>query len=142
MNVAHILKIKGRGVVVDRPETPILDIVKDLAERRIGAVVIAEDDDRVVGIVSERDVMWAIANRGADCLDEPVSKIMTSNVMTCTEKDSTTRIMEIMTEGRFRHVPVVDDGKLVGIVSIGDVVKDHIAEVEMEANALKSYVAG
>jgi len=142
MNVANILKIKGRGVVVEQPTTLIQDVVRDLAERRIGAVVIVEDENRVMGIVSERDVMWAIANRGAACLTEPVGNIMTSNVITCSESDSTTRIMEVMTEGRFRHVPVVADGRLVGIVSIGDIVKDHIAAVEMEANALKTYVAG
>ncbi|MGI9422224.1 MAG: CBS domain-containing protein [Hyphomicrobiaceae bacterium] len=142
MNVANILKIKGRGVVVEQPTTLIQDVVRDLAERRIGAVVIVEDENRVMGIVSERDVMWAIANRGAACLTEPVGNIMTPNVITCSESDSTTRIMEVMTEGRFRHVPVVADGRLVGIVSIGDIVKDHIAAVEMEANALKTYVAG
>ena len=101
-----------------------------------------KDNDEVRGIVSERDVMRAVARDGADCLGRPVGTIMTRKVITCAENDSITTIMGIMTDGRFRHVPVVKNDRLIGIISIGDVVKNHIAEVEMEANALKSYVAG
>ncbi|MGI9525447.1 MAG: CBS domain-containing protein [Hyphomicrobiaceae bacterium] len=142
MNVAQVLKDKGRSVVIDRADTTIGDIVRDLARERIGAIVIVERDNRVIGIVSERDVMQAIATMGAACLDRPVSEIMTRNVVTCVEQDTLNDLMGKMTEGRFRHIPVVDDERIVGIVSIGDVVKHHIAEVEMEAHALKSYVAG
>lgn len=142
MNVGQILKDKGRSVVVERAETSIHEVVRNLAERGIGAIVIVEDGDRVAGIVSERDVMRAIGTSGAACLEQPVGKIMTRNVVTCTETDTVTHLMGVMTAGRFRHVPVVAGERLVGLVSIGDVVKNHIAEVELEANALKSYVAG
>ena len=142
MNVAMILNEKGRDVVVHMGGTAITDVVRDLSQRGIGATVITDEADRVVGIVSERDIMRAIADSGAACLDQPVSTIMTRNVATCTEHDTVTDIMAKMTEGRFRHMPVVSSERLVGIVSIGDVVKNHIAEVEMEANALRTYVAG
>ena len=143
MNVGQILKYKGRNVVVNHAEALIDDIVRELAEHKIGAVVIVDDARTVNGIVSERDVMWSLAQNGASCLRQPVKSIMTRDVVTCTEQDSITKIMELMTTGRFRHVPVVADGReLIGIVSIGDVVKNHIAEVELEASALKSYVAG
>jgi len=143
MNVGQILKDKGRNVVVNDAEALIDDVVKELAEYKIGAVVIVDEARTVIGIVSERDVMWSLAQNGARCLSQPVKTIMTRDVVTCTEHDSITKIMELMTAGRFRHVPVVTDGRqLIGIVSIGDVVKNHIAEVELEASALKSYVAG
>ena len=142
MNVAMILNEKGRDVVVHKAGTAIADVVRELSQKGIGATVITDEGDRVVGIVSERDIMRAIADSGAACLDQPASTIMTRNVATCTEHDTVTDIMAKMTEGRFRHVPVVNSERLVGIVSIGDVVKNHIAEVEMEANALRTYVAG
>ena len=142
MNVAMILNEKGRDVVVHMGGTAITEVVRDLSQRGIGATVITDEEDRVVGIVSERDIMRAIATSGAACLDQPVSSIMTRNVATCSEHDTVTDIMAKMTDGRFRHMPVVSNDRLVGIVSIGDVVKNHIAEVEMEANALRTYVAG
>ncbi|MGI9410440.1 MAG: CBS domain-containing protein, partial [Hyphomicrobiaceae bacterium] len=141
-NVAMILNEKGRDVVVHMAGTAITDVVRDLSQKGIGASVVTDEGDRVIGIVSERDIMRAIADSGAGCLDQPVSTIMTRNVATCTEHDTVTDIMTKMTEGRFRHMPVVNSERLVGIVSIGDVVKNHIAEVEMEANALRTYVAG
>lgn len=143
MNVGQILKEKGRNVVVNQASAPINEIVKELADYKIGAVVIVDDAGRVAGIVSERDVMRTLAQNGASSLEQPASSVMTRDVVTCTENDSVNQIMELMTAGRFRHVPVVADGRqLTGIVSIGDVVKNHIAEVELEASALKSYVAG
>lgn len=143
MNVGQILKEKGRDVVVNDAATPIKEIVRELAEYRIGAVVIVDDAGSVTGIVSERDVMRILAHSGAGSLDQPASTVMTREVVTCTEQDSVNQIMELMTAGRFRHVPVVSEGrKLMGIISIGDVVKNHIAEVELEASALRSYVAG
>lgn len=142
MNVKQILKDKGRDVETAAPETSISAIAAKLVERRIGAIVLMAGGDGIAGIVSERDVVRAVAGRGARCLDEPVSTIMTRNVVTCSERDTVQDLMGMMTAGRFRHLPVVDGDELIGIVSIGDVVKNHIAEVEMEANALKSYVAG
>ncbi len=143
MNVGQILKEKGHRVVVNDATATIDVIVKELAEKKIGAVVIVDEAGKVVGIVSERDVMRSLAQNGASTLGQSAATIMTRDVVTCREHDSVNRIMEAMTAGRFRHVPVVgDDLRLTGIVSIGDVVKNHIAEVELEASALKSYVAG
>ncbi len=142
MNVKQILKDKGRDVETASPETPISAIAAKLVELRIGAIVLTAGGAGLAGIVLERDVVRAVAGRGAGCLDDPVSTIMTRNVVTCTERDTVQDLMGMMTAGRFRHLPVMDGDQLVGIVSIGDVVKNHIAEVEMEANALKSYVAG
>ena len=107
MNVAMILNEKGRDVVVHLGGTAITDVVRELSRRGIGATVITDEGERVVGIVSERDIMRAIANNGAACLDQPVSTIMTRNVATCTEHDTVTDIMAKMTDGRFRHMPVV-----------------------------------
>ena len=143
MNVATILREKGRNIVSESPATPIRDIVKRLADEKIGALLVLGPGGELAGIVSERDVIREIARQGDGCLDEAVSTIMTSNVVTCTEHDSVAAVMGVMTAGRFRHMPVTENDRLVGIVSIGDVVKNHIAEVEMEASALKSYlVAG
>ena len=143
MNVGQILKEKGSNVVVSNAAATVEEIVRELAEKKIGAVVIVDDGGKVAGIVSERDVMRSLAQNGASSLAQPAATIMTRDVVICMERDTVNRIMEIMTAGRFRHVPVVgDDLRLTGIVSIGDVVKNHIAEVELEASALKSYVAG
>lgn len=142
MNVSQILNQKGRSVVTERSDTSIAGVVSVLAAKRIGALLVTNPDGQLAGIVSERDVMWAIASEGPDCLERPVSSIMTRDVITCTPSSSLNEVMEMMTVGRFRHVPVMEGGRLAGIVSIGDVVKRHIAEVEMEASALKSYVAG
>lgn len=142
MNVAQILKVKGDNVIVDRADTTIADIVRDLAAQSIGAIVIVNDAGGVAGIVSERDVMRAIAEHGGECLERPVAEIMTRDVITCRARDSVNDIMGMMTAGRFRHIPVVDGDRLVGLISIGDVVKNHIAEIELEASALRSYVAG
>jgi CBS domain-containing protein len=140
MNVAAILKAKGRAVATCLPTTTLQDVARMLAEKRIGAVVVVDEKGDVAGILSERDMVRAIAARGAQCLPETASEIMTKGVITCTPDDVLGHIMSTMTTGRFRHVPVVEGGKLVGIVSIGDAVKHHIAEVELEASSLKSYV--
>lgn len=140
MNVAAILKAKGHGVATIQPEASLHEVAKVLSDKRIGAVVVIDAKGDVAGILSERDLVRAVAARGGGCLTEPTSAIMTREVVTCTPADRLDNIMSIMTTGRFRHVPVVDGGKLVGIVSIGDAVKHHIAEVELEASSLKSYV--
>ena len=141
MNVAAILRVKGRNVVTARPDDSVEVVARVLAGKRIGAIVVVEPDGRIAGIVSERDVIRGVAELGAGHLHQPVHSIMTRAVLTCDEETSIDELMGLMTAKRFRHLPVVTDGKLVGIVSIGDVVKHHIAEVEMEATALRDYIA-
>ncbi|MDH4981513.1 CBS domain-containing protein [Hyphomicrobium sp. D-2] len=139
MNIGQVLKAKGRTVATARPDATLLDIITKLTQKRIGAIVIVGDNGDVAGIISERDVVRKLGERGADVLSEPVSKTMTTNVITCQEHTTLDELMEVMTQGRFRHVPVIEDGALVGIVSIGDIVKHHIAEVEMEVTAMRGY---
>jgi CBS domain-containing protein len=140
MIVSTILRDKGSTVATARPDTTVADVAAKLAAKKIGAVVIVGDEGRVDGILSERDIIRAIAERGPVALNEQAADIMTRQVTTCTSADTLDHLMVTMTSGRFRHLPVVEDGRLVGIISIGDVVKRHIAEVEMEATALKNYV--
>ena len=139
MNVAAILKLKGNGVVTTTKDKSLLDIAKLLAEHGIGCIVIVGDDDKISGIVSERDLMRAISQCGAQVLKEPVSDFMTKTVVTAREADTINWLMSEMTARRFRHMPVVERDRLVGLVSIGDLVKIHIAEVEMEATATAGY---
>jgi CBS domain-containing protein len=141
MNVAAILKFKGRAVSTARPDTTVLDIVQKLAAKKIGAIVIVGDNGHVAGIVSERDVIRAVGEKGVGALNLSVSDIMTRSVVSCQETSAIDELMEMMTKGRFRHLPVIEDGALVGIVSIGDVVKHHVAEVEMEVSAMRNYLA-
>ena len=140
MNVATILKLKGRTVATARPDCSILEVATKLHAKRIGAIVIVGTAGRIDGIISERDIIRAVAERGAASLGEPVTGCMTRAVQICDVADTLDELMAKMTTGRFRHLPVVEDGRLVGIVSIGDVVKHHIAEVEMEASALRGYI--
>jgi CBS domain-containing protein len=140
MNVASILRGKGSDVVSVRPTATLQEVASSLARHRIGAVVVTDNDGGIAGIVSERDIIKAIGERGAGCLAEPVSAAMTSSVQTCDAADTLDELMARMTTGRFRHLPVIEDGKLSGIVSIGDVVKHHVAAVELEASALRGYI--
>ncbi|MBN9025370.1 MULTISPECIES: CBS domain-containing protein [Kaistia] len=140
MTVAAILSKKGRDVVTVSADLSISDVVHLLANRRIGAVVVTDPANRIVGIVSERDVVRALA-RGVGSIDGAVSSIMTAKVVTCTDRDTINEVMARMTEGRFRHLPVVDAGQLAGIVSIGDVVKARIEQVEREADEMRAYIA-
>lgn len=142
MNVAAILSSKGRAVTTARSDTALIDVSSKLAAKKIGCIVIMSDHGRIDGIMSERDVIRAIAEGGAAALQQQVGKFMTNNVKTCHEGATLEELMETMTQGRFRHLPVVDDsGALVGIISIGDVVKHHVAEVEMEVSAMRGYLA-
>lgn len=141
MNVATILKLKGRSVATAKPDNTLLEIASKLSAKRIGAIVVVGDNGHVDGIVSERDVIRAIAEGGAAALQRPVHEVMTANVVSCSEDSALDELMELMTQGRFRHLPVMEDGSLVGIISIGDVVKNHVAEVEMEASSMRSYLA-
>jgi CBS domain-containing protein len=141
MTVAEILSEKGREVATIVPERTIAEAVDELARRRIGALVVIDGRNRVAGIVSERDVVRSLASRGAALLDEPVGSIMTREVVTCRESETIDQVMGRMTRGRFRHLPVVEGGRLVGIVSIGDVVKARIEEVVHEAEDMRTYIA-
>jgi CBS domain-containing protein len=141
MNVAAILKLKGREVFTTTPDTTLLDITTLLGTRRIGCIVVTGIDGKVIGIVSERDIVREIARAGAKVLKEPVASCMTKSVVSCRESDTIDKLMAEMTTHRFRHMPVVERGRLVGLVSIGDVVKMRIAEAEMEAAAMRDYIA-
>lgn len=141
MNVAAILKAKGRAVATARPDDSLLEIAGKLSSKKIGAIIVVGDGGRVAGIISERDIIRAIANRGVSALNSPVSEFMTKSVVSCRESSTLDDLMGIMTQGRFRHCPVIEDEALVGIISIGDVVKHHIAEVEMEVSAMRGYLA-
>ncbi len=140
MIVAQILASKGRDVVSTSPERTIADVARELASRRIGALVVTERG-RLIGIVSERDIVKALGLNGPEILGDPVASIMTRDVVTCRERDKINTVMGRMTERRFRHLPVVEEGDLVGLVSIGDVVKARIEQVEFEADELRSYIA-
>jgi CBS domain-containing protein len=141
MNVAAILRQKGRAVTTAAPTTTLLEIADKLSAKRIGAIVVVGPRGEVAGIISERDIIRALAARGADCLTSSVAEVMTKEVVTCQEADTLDELMAMMTARRFRHLPVLTDGALVGIISIGDVVKHHVAEVEMEATAMRDYIA-
>lgn len=141
MTVKMILERKGYDVFSAAPETTLGDAVAALAKHKIGAIVIVDDKRAIKGILSERDVVRAIAADGADALWRPVSEIMTIKVSVCSEKHTVNQVMEMMTRGRFRHLPVEKDGQLHGIVSIGDVVKLRIEEVERESQEIRSYIA-
>ncbi len=141
MTVAHILAAKGRDVVTIQPHRTLNEAARVLSEKRIGSVVVAGADKAVLGVVSERDVVAVLARDGVAALDEPVSRYMTAKVVTCTSASTITDVMEKMTNGKFRHIPVVEDGRLAGIVSIGDVVKHRLAEIEAEHQAMREYIA-
>ncbi|MBU1315447.1 MAG: CBS domain-containing protein [Alphaproteobacteria bacterium] len=141
MTVKNMLDAKGREVVVVAPEQSLLEVAGILHEKRIGAVVIAGEEGRTAGIFTERDLVRAVAEKGAAVLDAPVSTIMTVNVQTCREDTTVNQLMQMMSVGRFRHVPVEEAGRLVGIISIGDVVKSRIREIELEAEQIKAYIA-
>ena len=141
MTVKAILSRKGSDVVTIAPTASLTEAVKLLAERRIGAVVVTGPDNRVAGILSERDIVRNVAERGHAALDDNVGSVMTRKVTTCTEADTIAMLAERMTSGRFRHLPVVDQGRLVGVISIGDVVKFRLEEMAHESEALREYIA-
>ena len=141
MTVASILKGKGRDVVSLSADTVLSKAVDELASRKIGAIVVCDSAAHVLGILSERDIVRALAGKGASCLTEPVKNYMTAEVITCGEEATVDECMEAMTKGRFRHMPIVESGKLVGIVSIGDIVKAKIAAAVEEAEAMRSYIS-
>lgn len=143
MLVHQILKSKSDDAVMTVPPgTLISEAAKTLAERKIGTVVISADGQKATGILSERDIVREIANRGATCLTHPVDRYMTSNLVTCGRDESADNVLKMMTEGRFRHMPVVENGQMVGLITIGDVVKARLSELAMEKDALEGMIMG
>ncbi|MES2434693.1 MAG: CBS domain-containing protein [Pseudomonadota bacterium] len=143
MLVSQILKSKSDdGVVTLPPGTIISRVAEVLSARRIGAVVISPDGKKLAGIVSERDIVREIGRRGASCLNENVDTIMTAKVIACARSDNANDVLQKMTDGRFRHIPVVEGDELIGLISIGDVVKARLSELHMEKDALEGMIKG
>lgn len=141
MNVEQLLSGKGHDVISVQPHRTLAEAIRTLSEKRIGAVVVMGADGALVGILSERDIIRALGELGANALESAVSRSMTSKVVTCRPQTSVDELMEIMTTGRFRHVPVVENGRVTGLVSIGDVVKHRVAAIEAESKAMRDYIA-
>ena len=139
MTVRAILDTKGHQIESVEPDARLSVAIKTLAERRIGAVLVISQG-RIEGILSERDIVRVLGERGAAVLDEPVSVVMTRKVVSCKQADTVAAIMEMMTSGKFRHLPVVEDGRVVGLISIGDIVKWRVREYEAEQEALREYI--
>jgi CBS domain-containing protein len=140
MTVNDILLHKGSQVITIEPATTLAAAVRILAQRRIGALLVTGADHRIVGIISERDVVRALDEKGTAVLGAAVAEVMTRRVVTCDRNETIAEIMERITSGKFRHVPVIDRGRLAGIVSIGDVVKARLSELEHEQDALREYI--
>jgi CBS domain-containing protein len=142
MTVASILKHKGSQVTCVSPKAPIVDVVRILADQRIGAVLVRDAAGQVLGIVSERDIVRALARDGADMLGRTAAQLMTGTLFTVLPETTVAQAMARMTESRIRHLPVMDDGELVGMISIGDVVKARMDQQASEVDSLTAYVAG
>lgn len=142
MRISDILRVKGNKVVTVTPDSDVARLLTVLAEHKIGAVIVSADGSRVDGIVSERDVVRALAARGAAVLSEPVSRIHTVSVRSVSPEAAIEDVARLMTDHRFRHVPVLENGGLAGLVSIGDVVKNRIDELESERTSLEGYITG
>jgi CBS domain-containing protein len=140
MTVAAILKHKGARVETVRPNATVQQVCDQLSTKHIGAAVVLGAAGEVVGVVSERDIVHAVAKHGPQALGRSIDEIMTRDVVTCRMTDTSEGLMEMMTRGRFRHVPVVEGGRLVGIVSIGDVVKRRIEDSDLERHAMRDYI--
>ncbi|WP_127111795.1 CBS domain-containing protein [Shimia sediminis] len=143
MLVSQILKSKGdQGVVTVKPGTLVSDVAKILAEKRIGTVVVSPDGTSAQGILSERDIVRELANSGSGCLGKSVDAYMTTELVTCGMGDDAVQVMEKMTEGRFRHMPVMDGDTLIGLITLGDTVKARLSELAMEKDALEGMIMG
>ncbi len=140
MHVADILKTKGSNVVTSNADETVVATARLLNLKRIGAVVVCDAPGKVIGVISERDIIRGIAVNGQRALDMRVRDLMTSEVIVCKPTDTIAEVMQVMTLGRFRHLPVIEDGKLQGIISIGDVVKNRLEETDLEARSLRDYV--
>ncbi|WP_042695200.1 CBS domain-containing protein [Azospirillum sp. B506] len=142
MHVAVLLKRKGNRIVSAAPDDTVAAVARLLTEHRIGAVLVMDDDGQPVGILSERDIVRAIARDGAVALDRPAADLMTRELITAAPDDTVADMMAVMTERRIRHVPIVESRRVVGVISIGDVVKARIDDAELEVESLRGYVAG
>lgn len=143
MLVQQILNAKPeQGVATVAPGSTLRQAVGVLSERRIGAVIVSSDGKRIAGILSERDVVRELGKRGAACMDDPVERVMTAAIVSCTRSDTAVQVLERMTEGRFRHMPVMEAGQMIGLISIGDVVKARLDELAMEKDALEGMIKG
>jgi CBS domain-containing protein len=140
MTVKAILSAKGGDLISIEPTATLDAAIKTLAKHKIGALLVLGPDRRVIGILSERDIVRVLAEQGADVLGKPLSQVMTRKVITCGPNETVGNIMEWMTHSRFRHVPVIDQDQLIGIISIGDVVKHRLHEMEQESAALRDYI--
>ncbi len=140
MIVKAILSAKGSDVISIEPTATLETAVRTLTEHKIGALLVLGPDRRVIGILSERDIVRVLAERGAGVLAQPLSQVMTRRVVICSESDTVDVLMERMTTGKFRHLPVVEQDKVIGVVSIGDVVKHRLLEMEQESAALRDYI--
>ena len=143
MLVSQMLKSKPDvGVISVTPTSTVTEAAKLLSEHRIGTVVVSSDGETLDGILSERDIVRELGKRGVSCLTDPVRDLMTSKLTTCSPSNSALEVLEMMTEGRFRHVPVMQDGKMVGLISIGDAVKGRLAQLSMEKESLEGMIMG
>jgi CBS domain-containing protein len=140
MHVKNILSVKGSNVVSIEPTATLETAVRTLAQHKIGALLVLGPDQRIIGILSERDIVRVLAEQGASALTQPLAQVMTRKVFTCSPSETIAVIMERMTAGKFRHVPVVEQDQVVGVVSIGDVVKYRLQEIEHESAALRDYI--
>ena len=140
MFVREILKTKGSDVFTIRGDQSIDELAKELVRRRIGAAVVVDRRGALIGVISERDIVYAVAEHGVACLERKVADLMTADVITCTPDTGIVEVMNQMTRRRIRHLPVIEDGRLAGLVSIGDVVKQRIASAEREAEQLRQYI--
>jgi len=140
VRIASLLQSKGTFVATIGPSQTLEEVLAALAEHGVGALVVTDDGEHITGIVSERDVVRALHRRGVEVLTEPVSKVMTAEVRTCTPDETIEALMALMTEQRIRHVPVVEEDKLAGIVSIGDLVKQRMGELERENSRIVEYI--
>ena len=143
MHVQNIMNSKEKvGIIWLTPDDLVSKAAATMSQNRIGTIVVSTDGESISGILSERDIVREVGARGAGVLEEAISAIMTRKIITCTQSDMSDDILRRMTEGRFRHMPVVEDGKLLGLISIGDVVKARLAELAMEKNALEGMIMG
>lgn len=142
MLIGQILAAKGNEVVATQPEATVAEVARLLKEKRIGAVVVADRAGGLCGIISERDLARGLADHGGALLERKVADLMTTDVVTCSPEDGVQKLMQVMTAGRFRHLPVLKDGRMLGIISIGDVVKHRLDELEAETHQLQDYIAG
>ncbi len=142
MLVSQILKNKAGGVITIDPQASLRDAVELLAARRIGALVISPDGKRVAGILSERDIVRELGKRGTECLDDKVEQLMTRQIYGCAPTDAADQVLRIMTDRRFRHMPVMEEGEMIGLISIGDVVAARLSELEHEKEALTGMIMG